>query len=56
MPEAKKEDKALNMLIPLDWHEWLRDEAYRQRVPIAELVRIALERTYPSLPKRAQAE
>ena len=49
---AKEPEKALHLFIPEVWHDWLRDKAHADRIAIAELVRVALERTYPELPPR----
>ena len=49
MPETKKGEKALNMLIPEDWHDWLRDEAHKRRTSIAEMVRSAIAAKYPEV-------
>jgi hypothetical protein len=52
MTRRSPDEQQLNLFIPRAWHEWLRQRAFDERVPIAELVRQALAATYPELPPR----
>jgi hypothetical protein len=45
-----RRERQLNFAIPEEWHEWLRERAFHERVPIADLVRRALKTTYAELP------
>jgi predicted HicB family RNase H-like nuclease len=54
-PEPEEEQKAIIVRIPADWHEELRQRAFRDRTSISELARHALETAYPNLPKREKA-
>lgn len=45
MPK-RRDDQALSLRIPKEWHEDLRTRAFHERRPIAELIREALKQTF----------
>jgi hypothetical protein len=51
-PEKPKEDKALHIFVPDSWHDWLREQAFKRRTSIAEIIRQAMEEALPDLPNR----
>lgn len=47
IPMPKPEDRqALNLYIPREWHEALRERAFKERRHISDLVREALAKTF----------